>query len=158
MVPVSLTDEIYDQDDKVPPNQNKETSSSHNWQSKQCTVDSLIGHKLDKKTSTVEFIVKWANGKTTIQPEWTLQPDIPALIYEYWEKVGGRQEATRFTFDHVFRILDVKVTDGKKEYKVQWVGYPDVRPWTTWEDERKLRRIARVELEIFQNQPVKKRE
>ncbi|EXK80505.1 hypothetical protein FOQG_14999 [Fusarium oxysporum f. sp. raphani 54005] len=147
MVPVPLTDKIYDQGDKVPPNSNKETSSSHNWESQPYTVDRLIGHELDEKTSTVKFVVMWVNGKTTKEPEWILQEDIPTLVYEYWEKLGGRKAATRFTSDHVFRILGVN--DKTKKYHVQWVGYPDSDEWMTWEDEPKLRRIAGVELKRF---------
>ncbi|KAF5707512.1 hypothetical protein FMUND_11045 [Fusarium mundagurra] len=118
MVPVPLADEIYDQSDKVPPNSNKETISSHNWESKLCTVDRLMDHELHEETSTVKFVVKWVNGTMTKEPEWILQKDIPTLIYEYWERNGGRGEKTGFTSDHVFRILGVD--DETKKYRVQW--------------------------------------
>ncbi|KAF5242735.1 hypothetical protein FANTH_8534 [Fusarium anthophilum] len=153
MVPVPLADEIYHQGDKVPPN-----SSSDNWKSEPYTVSRLIGHELDKKTSTVKFVVEWVNGKTTKEPEWILQEDIPTLVYEYWERKGGRANVTGFTSDHVFRIRSVVPTRRKKKYRVQWVGYPDSTDLMTWEDEPTLRRIAAFEWERFHSQPVKKRD
>ncbi|KAI3561787.1 hypothetical protein IWW34DRAFT_642578 [Fusarium oxysporum f. sp. albedinis] len=150
MVPVPLINGMCGQGDKIPPYSNKEATSDVNWESEKHIVDCLIGHKLDEETSTVEFYVKWANGKTTKEPEWILQQDIPTLVFKYWERLGGRREATGFTSDHVFKILDViDVFGQKKKYLVQWVGYPASENEVTWEEESKLRKVAEVELERF---------
>ncbi|KAG7424484.1 hypothetical protein Forpi1262_v014589 [Fusarium oxysporum f. sp. raphani] len=150
MVPVPLVNEICGQGDKVPPYSNKDATNDVNWESEKHTVDCLIGHKLHVETSTVEFYVKWANGITTKEPEWILQQDIPTLVFKYWERLGGRREATGFTSDHVFKILDVIDAIGqKKKYLVQWVGYPASEKELTWEEESKLHEVAQVELESF---------
>ncbi|KAK2468417.1 hypothetical protein H9L39_20063 [Fusarium oxysporum f. sp. albedinis] len=124
MVPVPLINGMCGQGDKVPPYSNKEATSDVNWESEKHIVDCLIGHKLDEETSTVEFY----------EPEWILQQDIPTLVFKYWERLGGRREATGFTSDHVFKILDViDVFGQKKKYLVQWVGYPASENEVTWE-------------------------
>merc|ERR1712000_304799 len=59
-------------------------------------VDALVGHRVDKRNSTVEFKVRWkGSDETSWEPERNLQEDVPTLVYKYWAGLGGRDTATR---------------------------------------------------------------
>ncbi|KAH7116641.1 hypothetical protein B0J13DRAFT_681247 [Dactylonectria estremocensis] len=96
-------------------------------------IESFKTHRVDEANATVNFLVKWANGKETWEPEWNLQQQVPMLIYKYWDSVDGRDTATCIDVYHVFRV--------------QWVGYRRTEP--TWEYESKLVQIAPKELIKF---------
>ncbi|KAF5227940.1 hypothetical protein FANTH_14638 [Fusarium anthophilum] len=146
MVHAPPIDEIYRHGEEIPANTNRDATSGVDSKPKTYTVACLTGHELDEKTFTVEFDVKWAK-----EPEWRLQEDIPELVFAYWKGKGGREKATGFTSYHVFRILRGPV-GGK--YLVQWVGFPDFEDEVTWEEESKLRKVAKVELEKFRRRSV----
>ncbi|KAF4337725.1 hypothetical protein FBEOM_8393 [Fusarium beomiforme] len=113
-------------------------------------IDEFIDHRVDANNSTVDIKVKWEGGETTWESEWSLQEQVPALVFKYWEKLGGREEATKLDVYHVFKILKCNPGIGKKpnSYQVQWVGYRQAD--STWEQESKLRLIAPGELEKFE--------
>ncbi|KAH6953940.1 hypothetical protein BKA56DRAFT_429215, partial [Ilyonectria sp. MPI-CAGE-AT-0026] len=114
-------------------------------------IESFDTHRVDEANATVDFLVKWANGKQTWEPEWSLQHQVPKLIYKYWDSVDGRDTATGLDVYHVFRVLKRATPPQAKKkdfrYQVQWVGYR--RSESTWEYESKLAQIAPEELIKF---------
>ncbi|KAI5468121.1 hypothetical protein BGZ63DRAFT_399645 [Mariannaea sp. PMI_226] len=114
-------------------------------------IESFETHRVDEPTSTVDILVKWANGEETWEPEWSLQNQVPILVYKYWDGVGGRDKATDLSEYHVFRVLKrgpPKPRAREPMYQVQWVGY---RPSDcTWENKSKLNLIAPEELLKFE--------
>lgn len=111
-------------------------------------IDSFIDHRIDEANSTVDIKVRWEGGETTWETEWSLQEQVPALVFQYWEKLGGRDAATNLEVYHVFKILRRDTSSRAKKYEVQWVGYK--RSDSTVEKEDFLRTIAPGELEKFQ--------
>jgi hypothetical protein len=116
-------------------------------------IDVFIDHCVDTDNSTVSIKVKWEDGETTWESEWSLQEQVPTLVFKYWEKLGGREAATNLDIYHVFKILKRTTLPGKSKgaqdrYQVQWVGYRQAE--STWEKESKLRTIAPGELEKFE--------
>jgi hypothetical protein len=116
-------------------------------------IDEFIDHRVDEATSTVDIQVKWEGGETTWETEWSLQEQVPTLVFKYWDKLEGRDAATNLDIYHVFKILKRTSLPGKSKkpqymYQVQWVGYR--RTDSTWEHEDKLREIAPAELEKFE--------
>ncbi|OBS28228.1 hypothetical protein FPOA_02169 [Fusarium poae] len=111
-------------------------------------IDSFIDHRIDEANSTVDIRVLWEGGETTWETEWSLQEQVPALVFQYWDKVGGRDAATKLEVYHVFKILRRDTSSRAKKYEVQWVGYK--RADSTVEKEEFLRNIAPAELEKFQ--------
>ncbi|KAH8653302.1 hypothetical protein BGZ61DRAFT_300249, partial [Ilyonectria robusta] len=106
-------------------------------------IESFDTHRVDEANATVDFL--------TWEPEWSLQYQVPKLIYKYWDSVDRRDTATGLDVYHVFRVLkratppQVKKKDFR--YQVQWVGYH--RSESTWEYESKLAQIAPEELIKF---------
>ncbi|RYC77974.1 hypothetical protein BFJ63_vAg19150, partial [Fusarium oxysporum f. sp. narcissi] len=87
------------------------------------------------------------------ESEWSLQEQVPTLVFKYWDKLGGREAATNLDIYHAFNILKRTAHPGKSKadtymYQVQWVGYRAAD--STWEQESKLRKIAPSELEKFE--------
>ncbi|KAM5356677.1 hypothetical protein ACJ41O_003323 [Fusarium nematophilum] len=115
-------------------------------------IESFIGHAVDQDTSTVDIQVQWEGGETTWETEWSLQEQVPTLVFKYWDKLDGRESATGLDVYHVFKILKrtslSKAKNPQYMYQVQWVGYR--RTESTWEHESKLREIAPEELEKFE--------
>ncbi|KAF4440378.1 hypothetical protein F53441_12326 [Fusarium austroafricanum] len=114
-------------------------------------IDEFVSHRVDHENSTVDIQVRWEGGETTWETEWSLQEQVPTLVYKYWEKLGGREESTQLDIFHVFRILKRTTLPGKSKgvrYQVQWVGYRQSE--STLEQESKLRMIAPGELEKFE--------
>jgi hypothetical protein len=111
-------------------------------------IDSFISHRVDEANSTVDIQVLWEGGETTWETEWSLQEQVPSLVFQYWDKLGGRDAATKLEVYHVFKILRRDTSSRAKKYEVQWVGYK--RADSTVEKEEFLRGIAPAELEKFQ--------
>ncbi|KAF5019002.1 hypothetical protein F66182_9020 [Fusarium sp. NRRL 66182] len=117
-------------------------------------IDDFVDHRVDSNNSTVDIRVRWAGGEETWETEWSLQEQVPTLVFKYWEsKEGGREAATNLDVYHVFKILKRTTLPGKSKgsqymYQVQWVGYR--RADSTWEHESKLREIAPGELDKFE--------
>jgi hypothetical protein len=111
-------------------------------------IDSFISHRVDEANSTVDIQVLWEGGEKTWETEWSLQEQVPALVFQYWEKLGGRDAATNLEVYHVFKILRRDTSSRAKKYEVQWVGYK--RTDSTVEKEEFLRSVAPGELEKFQ--------
>ncbi|KAM0354357.1 hypothetical protein ACHAPU_001401 [Fusarium lateritium] len=116
-------------------------------------IEEFLEHRVDADNSTVDIKVKWEGGESTWESEWSLQEQVPALVFKYWDKLGGREAATDLDIYHAFKILKRTVRPGKSKgdnymYEVQWVGYRAVD--STWEQESKLRTIAPGELEKFE--------
>ncbi|KAH6874552.1 hypothetical protein B0T10DRAFT_610630 [Thelonectria olida] len=113
-------------------------------------IDSFETHRVDQANATVDILVKWGNGKQSWEPEWSLQQQVPVLIYKYWDTVGGRDAATGLDVYHVFRVLEQTALPRTKDfrYRVQWVGYRHSE--STWEYESKLAQIAPEELIKFE--------
>ncbi|RGP72638.1 hypothetical protein FLONG3_6646 [Fusarium longipes] len=111
-------------------------------------IDSFIDFRIDEANSTVDIRVQWEGGETTWESEWSLQEQVPALVFQYWDKLGGRDAATNLEVYHVFKILRRDNSSRAKKYEVQWVGYK--RSDSTVEKEEFLRSIAPAELEKFQ--------
>ncbi|KAF6528143.1 hypothetical protein HZS61_008445 [Fusarium oxysporum f. sp. conglutinans] len=61
---------------------------------KDVAIDEFIDHRVDTKNSTVDIQVKWQDGETTWESEWSLQEKVPSLVFKYWEKLDGRDAAT----------------------------------------------------------------
>ncbi|KAJ4175672.1 hypothetical protein NW755_014812 [Fusarium falciforme] len=129
-------------------------------------VNKFNAHRVDTKVSTVEIQVEWEGGETTWEAERDLQEDVPALVYKYWDGLGGRKSATNLELHHVFKISKrAKVSkspqpsDNSKDtqymYRVQWVGYSPTD--STWECESVLREIAPDEFEKFEAKESRKR-
>ncbi|KAF5232951.1 hypothetical protein FAUST_8439 [Fusarium austroamericanum] len=77
----------------------------------------------------------------TVDIEYDVQTVKPNIVYEYWRKLGGRDQATKLDRHHVFNILD----ENRKSYCVQWTGYDE--DGATWEIKSKVKRICpRAEL------------
>jgi hypothetical protein len=120
---------------------------------KDVAIGEFIGHRVDTKNSTVDIRVKWQDGETTWESEWSLQEKVPALVFKYWEKLDGREAATNLDTYHVFKILkrappSDKLGNSQHMYQVQWVGYRPAE--STWEHESKLRTITPDKLEKFE--------
>ncbi|KAH7189829.1 hypothetical protein DER44DRAFT_798050 [Fusarium oxysporum] len=116
-------------------------------------IDDFIDHRVDTVNSTVDIKVQWEGGETTWESEWSLQEQVPALVFKYWKNRDSREAATNLDVYHVFKILNRTTQPGKSKgdkfmYEVQWVGYP--RTDSTWEYESKLRMISPGELEKFE--------
>ncbi|SCB64376.1 unnamed protein product [Fusarium graminearum] len=111
-------------------------------------IDSFISHRIDEANSTVDIRVLWEGGETTWETEWSLQEQVPALVFQYWDKLGGRDAATKLEVYHVFKILRRDTSSRAKKYEVQWVGFK--RNDSTVEKEDFLRSIAPAELDKFQ--------
>ncbi|KAG7413251.1 hypothetical protein Forpi1262_v017026 [Fusarium oxysporum f. sp. raphani] len=116
-------------------------------------IDEFVDHRVDTDNSTVDIQVKWEGGETTWESEWSLQEQVPTLVFKYWDKLGGREAATNLDIYHAFNILKRTAHPGKSKgdkymYQVQWVGYRAAD--STWEQESKLRKIAPSELEKFE--------
>ncbi|EXL39013.1 hypothetical protein FOCG_18361 [Fusarium oxysporum f. sp. radicis-lycopersici 26381] len=116
-------------------------------------IDEFVDHRVDTDNSTVDIQVKWEGGETTWESEWSLQEQVPTLVFKYWDKLGGREAATNLGIYHAFNILKRTAHPGKSKgdkykYQVQWVGYRAAD--STWEQESKLRKIAPSELEKFE--------
>ncbi|PNP82369.1 hypothetical protein FNYG_04286 [Fusarium nygamai] len=119
---------------------------------KDIAIDELIGHHVDTENSTVDIKVKWQDGETTWESEWSLQEKVPELVFKYWANLEGRQAATNLDTYHVFKILkrappSDKSGNSQHMYRVQWVGYRPAK--STWELESKLRMITPDMLEKF---------
>lgn len=85
-------------------------------------IESFENHRVDEANATVDIVVKWANGKQTWEPEWSLQQQAPILIYKYWDGVDGRDAATGLGVYHVFRVLNRAMPPQAKKdsrYQVQ---------------------------------------
>jgi hypothetical protein len=116
-------------------------------------IEEFVNHRVDPDNSTVDIQVKWEGGETSWEPEWSLQEQVPALVFKYWDKLGGREAATNLDIYHAFKILKRTTRPGKAKgdkymYQVQWVGYRATD--STWEQESKMRTIAPGELEKFE--------
>jgi hypothetical protein len=116
-------------------------------------VYKFIDHRVNTKASTVKIRVEREGGKATWEAERDLQEDVPALVYKYWDGLGGRKSATRLKLYHVFKILKrasppEKSKDARYTHIVQWVGYRSTE--STPECESKLQKIAPQELEKFE--------
>ncbi|KAJ4178765.1 hypothetical protein NW755_012988 [Fusarium falciforme] len=114
-------------------------------------IESFEAHRVDEANATVDILVKWANGEQTWESEWSLQQQVPMLVYKYWDSVDGRDAATGLDVYHVFRVLKRATRPQAKKgfrYQVQWVGYR--RSESTWEYESKLAQIAPEELIKFE--------
>ncbi|KAM6506875.1 hypothetical protein FALCPG4_018696 [Fusarium falciforme] len=122
-------------------------------------VYKFIDHRVNTKASTVKIRVEREGGKATWEAERDLQEDVPALVYKYWDGLGGRESATNLELCHVFKILErakvpksAQPADNSKDtqylYRIQWVGFR--RTDSTWERECKLREIAPDEFEKFE--------
>ncbi|KAH6952849.1 hypothetical protein DER45DRAFT_574454 [Fusarium avenaceum] len=116
-------------------------------------IEEFINHRVDPDNSTVDIQVKWEGGEKSWEPEWSLQEQVPGLIFKYWDKLGGREAATNLDIYHAFKILKRTTRPGKAKgdkymYQVQWVGYRATD--STWEQESKIRTIAPGELEKFE--------
>ncbi|KAJ3455369.1 hypothetical protein MRS44_013969 [Fusarium solani] len=122
-------------------------------------VNKFNAHRVDTEVSTVEIQVEWEGGETTWEAERDLQEDVPALVYKYWDGLGGRDTATGLDYYHVFKIServkvpeDAQPADNPKDshyrYRVQWVGYR--RADSTWECNSVLRDIAPEEFKKFE--------
>lgn len=116
-------------------------------------VESLESHRVDQLNATVDIRVKWIGGDKTWEPEWSLQEQVPTLVYKYWDNLDGREAATGLDTYHVFRILKHTPAPSKAKksdfmYQVQWTGY---RPGeSTWETASALQSIAPGELANYQ--------
>ncbi|KAM0189389.1 hypothetical protein ACHAPA_011954 [Fusarium lateritium] len=82
---------------------------------------SIRSHTLDHENFTVSLDIEWAGGQITTEDEGFLQRDIPSMIFEYWNNLGGRTNATNFELWH-------------------WVGF--CADECTWELAEKLAGIA----------------
>ena len=126
---------------------------------KDVAIDEFIGHRVDAENATVDIQVKWEDGETTWESEWSLQEKVSVFVFKYWEKLDGRKTATNLDIYHVFKILkrappSDKSGNSQPMYRVQWVGY---RPSeSTWEHESKLRTITPDMLETFKTKQLEK--
>lgn len=115
-------------------------------------IESLESHRVDTINATVDIRVKWASGDMTWEPEWSLQEQVPTLVYKYWDKLDGRDSATGLDTYHVFRILKRTAAPAKAKhkymYQVQWTGYRTSD--TTWEHEEMLQVVAPGELDKYE--------
>ncbi|KAH6995141.1 hypothetical protein EDB80DRAFT_767016 [Ilyonectria destructans] len=115
-------------------------------------IEKFDSHRIDEANATVDISVVWANGETSWESEWSLQNQVPTLVFKYWDGLDGREAATGLDIYHVFRILKratpPKAKKNRYMYQVQWVGYR--RTDATWEHEDKIKEIAPDELIKFE--------
>ncbi|KAH7141439.1 hypothetical protein B0J13DRAFT_585790 [Dactylonectria estremocensis] len=115
-------------------------------------IDHFEAHRIDETNATVDILVVWVTGEQTWEAEWSLQNQVPTLVFQYWDKLEGREVATGLDVYHVFRILKratpPKAKKNRYMYQVQWVGYR--RTDATWEHEDKVKEIAPDELIKFE--------
>ncbi|KAM0338127.1 hypothetical protein ACHAPU_011437 [Fusarium lateritium] len=101
----------------------------------------IVSHTTDSDTATVDICVEWRtapNGDrcTGKYLEIDIQSTIPDELYAYWRELGGRQETTKLSEYHVYKVIEESPT----KYLVQWTGYDDDE--ATWEPKRKVQRIC----------------
>lgn len=131
------------------------TNTEKDTDGSETAIDGFKTHRVDKDAATVEFLVNWADGEASWEPEWSLQDQVPNLVFEYWDAKGGREEATGFDTYHVFKILKrtMPSSGNQPQYQIQWVGYR--RKESTWEPEDKVRKMAPEELKEYEaNHPL----
>ncbi|KAJ2900051.1 hypothetical protein MKZ38_002669 [Zalerion maritima] len=124
-------------------------------------VKALVSYRRNEDLS-VDIEVEWDNyARTTWEPETVLQEGAPDLLYKFWARVGGskgRDAIFKENEDaqyHVFRVHAHRRQYGNKKekciVKVQWVGYSEAEPHSTWELETKIEEIAPTLLEEYWN-------
>ncbi|KAF7543096.1 hypothetical protein G7Z17_g11010 [Cylindrodendrum hubeiense] len=115
-------------------------------------IERFDSHRIDETNATVDISVVWESGEKSWESEWSLQNQVPALVFKYWDALEGREAATGLDVYHVFRILKratpPKAKKNRYMYQVQWVGYR--RSEATWEHEDKIKEIAPDELIKFE--------
>ena len=113
-------------------------------------IDSLTSHRVDKDAATVDFLVTWDGGEASWESEFDLQIQAPNAVFEYWDQLDSREDATGLDIYHVFKILKrMNPSKGKEpKYLIQWVGYR--RKESTWEPESKVKEIAPEELKAYE--------
>ncbi|KPM35514.1 hypothetical protein AK830_g11066 [Neonectria ditissima] len=130
----------------------KGSTAAANAEPGELEVESFEAHRVDESQATVDILVKWAGGEKTWETEWSLQHQVPTLVFQYWDNLDGREAATGLDIYHVFRILKratpPKAKKNRYMYQVQWVGYR--RTDATWEHESKIKEIAPDELIKFE--------
>ncbi|KXJ84833.1 hypothetical protein Micbo1qcDRAFT_70214 [Microdochium bolleyi] len=111
-------------------------------------VHALLNHKLLGNKS-VDLLVHWEGESVEVAtwvPETEIQPGASELLFDYWEKVGGRDQVLFKNEEakyHIFKILKhTGKPRGGFKLECQWVGYPASKGHTSWETEAKLRGIA----------------
>ncbi|QKD48583.2 uncharacterized protein FOBCDRAFT_126630 [Fusarium oxysporum Fo47] len=94
----------------------------------------FIAYRINRATKRVKILVEWAADERTWEPEEVLQETAGKTLYEYWDSLGGREEAAGLSEFHVFRIVPKETS--------AWVGYPNNRQENSWETVERVRRIA----------------
>jgi len=83
------------------------------------------------------------------EPEEVVQQSYPSALFTYWRSIeGGREACMRdASLWHVFSVNDHRAAAQGTgvEVQVEWVGSDS----QTWELERKLARVAPVELKAY---------
>jgi hypothetical protein len=115
-------------------------------------IDCFINHKVHKKDSTVSIEVLWKDGSITFEDEYHLHAQVPNLLFDYWDGLGGRDGATGLKKYHVFKVLEHKDQDANNKlrtsYKVEWVGFPPTE--ATWEPAYMIKKNAPVAISTYQ--------
>lgn len=91
-------------------------------------------------------------------PEAVVHRHDEGQVLAYWDKHGGRYEATGLEEYHVLRILAHHPPTSKPpsgQYKVQWVGYSSDPEDVTWEFKSKIRKIAPDAAELYEKSRVR---
>ncbi|EWZ46187.1 hypothetical protein FOZG_02347 [Fusarium oxysporum Fo47] len=65
----------------------------------------FIAYRINRATKRVKILVEWAADERTWEPEEVLQETAGKTLYEYWDSLGGREEAAGLSEFHVFRIV-----------------------------------------------------
>ncbi|KAM0344804.1 hypothetical protein ACHAPU_007180 [Fusarium lateritium] len=97
----------------------------------------IVHHDVCKSQNNVYLWIEWRDPIGGLHSagrydEADIQDVNPDIVYDYWEKQGGREEATCLELFHVFAIL----AESRGRYLIQWVGYN--KSECTWEPTKKV--------------------
>lgn len=101
----------------------------------QWILTGLRGHRWND--GEIEVEVDWQGGESTWEPERNIHLDAPQMLFEYWERQGGRP--TNPDDPEMFDIVAIR-SHTKRRLLVEWTGYPPSE--NTWMDRKEVRATA----------------
>ncbi|KAF4435001.1 hypothetical protein F53441_13615 [Fusarium austroafricanum] len=82
----------------------------------------ILGHTIEEDAK-VSFHVCFGPVTQGKISEFEAQELKASLVYAYWRRLGGRNEATGLDVYHPFDILSHEIINCEVFYQVQWIGY-----------------------------------
>src|SRR6478735_1683632 len=109
----------------------------------------IFTHALQRNKCEVNFGVMVPDRDVPLEvwSEFDVQVLDPTLVYDYWDRKGGRTAATNCKTWNIFNILEHKGHDASAQYKVQWVSHPENE--STWEPLEQLWDYAQAFVYVY---------